>query len=210
MDVFVAFTALLLLLPLFLIIIFGLWLANRGEVFFIQARPGRHHKIFHIIKFKTMLDRKDEKGVLLPDEKRMSRFGYWIRKTSLDELPQLWNVLEGSMSLIGPRPLLEEYLPLYSREQKRRHEVRPGITGWAQVNGRNGISWEQKFAYDLWYVDKLSFWLDMKILFMTILKVLKLEGISAEGAATMPKFSGNSKVEPCLHRICLPEGTSKS
>ena len=153
---------------------------------------------------------KDEKGELLPDEKRLTTIGKIVRKTSLDEIPQLLNVIKGDMSLIGPRPLLVEYLPLYSEEQKRRHKVRPGITGWAQVNGRNAISWEEKFKLDVWYVDNVSFWLDVKIILRTILKVIKSEGISAAGEVTMPKFGGNSKLDPCLPRICVPEGTSKS
>src|SRR5690606_8080915 len=159
--------------------------------FFLQRRPGKHGKIFSIIKFKTMTDGKDANGGLLPDAERLTATGSFVRKTSLDEIPQLINVLKGEMSLIGPRPLLPEYLALYTRTQQRRHEVRPGITGWAQVNGRNAISWEDKFALDVWYVDHLSLNLDLKILFMTVKKVFKSEGISAEGEVTAERFKGN-------------------
>lgn len=159
-------------------------------VFFRQIRPGRDGKPFKMIKFRTMTDARDDKGELLPDDQRLPGFGRFLRATSLDELPELWNVLKGEMSLVGPRPLLMEYLPLYSREQLRRHEVAPGITGWAQVNGRNAISWEQKFAYDVWYVDHRSIWLDIKIIGKTLNKVVRRDGISAEGSATMEKFRG--------------------
>lgn len=165
--------------------------ANKGTPFFFQLRPGWRGAPFKVIKFKTMNDARDEKGEWLPDEVRLTRVGKFVRKTSLDEIPQLLNVIKGDMSLIGPRPLLMEYLPLYSKEQYRRHEVRPGITGWAQVNGRNAISWQQKFAYDVWYVDHLSFTLDVKILLSTIQKVFKAEGISSATAVTMEKFTGN-------------------
>ncbi len=168
-----------------------LLIANNGKPFFLQQRPGKNEKIFTVIKFKTMNDKKDENGNLLPDEERLTTIGKFIRKTSLDEIPQLLNVIKGDMSLVGPRPLLVEYLPLYNEFEKRRHEVKPGITGWAQVNGRNAISWQQKFEYDVWYVDHLSFGLDMKILFMTFVKVFKSEGINAAGSATMEKFKGN-------------------
>ena len=165
--------------------------ANKGAgVFFFQQRPGRRGKIFKVIKFKTMTDERDADGNLLPDEQRLTRVGRFVRSTSIDELPQLLNVLKGDMALIGPRPLLVQYLPLYSPEQARRHEVRPGITGWAQVNGRNSISWKQKFAYDVWYVDHISFWLDVKIIFLTIKKVFVREGINQEGSATMEPFNG--------------------
>ena len=164
---------------------------NNGKPFFFQARPGLYGKIFKVIKFKTMNDRKDKSGNLLPDDKRLTGIGAFIRKTSLDEIPQLLNVIKGDMSLIGPRPLLTEYLPLYDKVQIRRHEVKPGITGWAQVNGRNAISWEKKFEYDVWYVDHLSFLLDVKILFLTLQKVFKSEGISSATAATMERFTGN-------------------
>jgi len=166
-------------------------IANKGTPFFLQKRPGKNEKIFTIVKFKTMNDKRDEKGNLLPDDKRLTTIGRIIRKTSIDEIPQLWNVLKGDMSLVGPRPLLPEYLPLYNDFQKRRHEVRPGITGWAQVNGRNAVSWQQKFEYDVWYVDNLNFWLDVKILLLTVKKVFKSEGIAADGAATVGRFKGN-------------------
>ena len=166
-------------------------IANRGTPFFIQKRPGKNGKIFKIVKFKTMNDKRDASGNLLPDDRRLTKIGKIVRKTSIDEIPQLWNVLKGDMSLVGPRPLLPEYLPLYNDFQKRRHEVRPGITGWAQVNGRNAVSWQQKFEYDVWYVDHLSFWLDVKILLLTVKKVFKSEGIAAEGAATVGRFKGN-------------------
>jgi lipopolysaccharide/colanic/teichoic acid biosynthesis glycosyltransferase len=166
---------------------------NKGKVFFIQERPGLNGKPFKIIKFKTMNDERDEKGKLLPDHLRTTWAGRIIRKTSVDEFPQLLNVLKGELSLIGPRPLLMEYLPLYSREQMRRHEVRPGITGWAQVNGRNAITWEKKFEYDLYYVDHLSFSLDLKIFFLTIFKILKSEGINSASRVTMEKFKGSLK-----------------
>lgn len=180
-----------ILLPIFAIVVIFLLLANQGKPFFFQQRPGKNGKIFKVIKFKTMNDRKDSHGNLLPDADRLTAVGSFVRKTSLDEIPQLLNVIKGDMSLVGPRPLLVEYLPLYNNHQNRRHEVRPGITGWAQVNGRNAISWEQKFNYDVWYVDNLSFALDLKILFLTVLKVFKSEGISAAGQATMEKFKGN-------------------
>lgn len=158
---------------------------------FRQVRPGLEGRPFEIMKFRTMLDVKDGNGLPLSDAERLTSFGRWLRATSLDELPELWNVLKGEMSLVGPRPLLMDYLPLYSPEQMRRHEVRPGITGWAQVNGRNAIDWEEKFALDVWYVDNRSFWLDMKIIFMTIRKIMWREGITAEDSATYPIFYGN-------------------
>jgi undecaprenyl phosphate N,N'-diacetylbacillosamine 1-phosphate transferase len=177
--------------PLIVICIGLLAIANKGKVWFLQARPGHHHKIFYVVKFKTMTDARDEHGNLLSDEQRLTAVGKFIRKTSLDELPQLINVLKGDMSMVGPRPLLVEYLELYSPEQRRRHLVKPGITGWAQVNGRNAISWQQRFAYDLWYVENISFVLDLKILFLTVLKVFKAEGISSATSVTMEKFRGN-------------------
>lgn len=181
--------SLIILIPVALFLHF----ANKGAgVFFLQPRPGRNGKIFKVIKFKTMTDEKDADGNLLPDEVRLTKVGRFVRSTSIDELPQLWNVIKGDMSLIGPRPLLVQYLPLYSPEQARRHEVRPGITGWAQVNGRNSISWKQKFEYDVWYVDHLSFWLDMRIILLTIKKVFVREGISHEGMATMEPFNGHN------------------
>ena len=160
-------------------------------IFFRQTRPGLQGKPFEMLKFRSMREVYDVDGNLLPDNKRLTDFGIWLRSTSLDELPELWNVIRGEMSLVGPRPLLMEYLPLYTPDQARRHEVRPGITGWAQVNGRNSISWEEKFKLDLWYVDNQSVWLDFKILFMTLKRVIFRFGINAEGEATMPKFSGN-------------------
>lgn len=165
--------------------------ANGGQAFFYQLRPGKNGRLFHIIKFKTMNDKRDENGGLLPDAQRLTSIGSIIRKTSLDEIPQLINVIKGEMSLVGPRPLLPEYLTLYSLEQARRHDVRPGITGWAQVNGRNDISWEQKFEFDIWYVDHQSFGLDLRILFLTVLKVFRREGINQKGKATMEAFKGN-------------------
>jgi len=190
-DFLVAFFGLLLLSPVFLGVTVGLYFANDGKPFFFQRRPGKRGRIFRIVKFRTMNERTDAAGNLLPDAERLSPIGSVVRKTSLDEIPQLINVLKGEMSLIGPRPLLEQYLPLYDAVQGRRHEVRPGITGWAQVNGRNAISWQQKFAYDVWYVDHLNFWLDVRILFLTIRKVFVREGISQEGQATMEVFNGN-------------------
>ena len=165
---------------------------GKGGVFFTQPRPGKNEVIFKLVKFKTMNEKRDLAGNLLPDGERMTSIGKFIRKTSLDELPQLWNVLKGDMSIVGPRPLLVEYLPLYNEHQKRRHEVKPGITGWAQVNGRNTISWQEKFDLDVWYVDHCSFGLDMKILWLTILKVFKREGINQAGQATVEKFNGHN------------------
>ena len=164
-----------------------------SPVFFRQTRPGLHGKPFEMVKFRTMTDARDAQGELLPDSERLPPFGRFLRSSSLDELPELWNVLKGEMSLVGPRPLLMEYLPLYTPQQYRRHEVRPGVTGWAQVNGRNAISWEEKFAFDVWYVQNQSFWLDMKILAMTVKKVFVREGISAQGQTTMAKFTGSKK-----------------
>jgi lipopolysaccharide/colanic/teichoic acid biosynthesis glycosyltransferase len=164
---------------------------NKGTPFFFQTRPGKNEKLFKIIKFKTMTDARDAKGELLPDKERITWIGNIIRKTSLDEIPQLLNVIKGDMALVGPRPLLPEYLPLYDEEQKKRHLVKPGITGWAQVNGRNAISWKEKFKYDVWYVENQSFLLDVKILFLTVKKVFKSEGISAANSVTMEKFRGN-------------------
>ena len=192
-DFFVAFCVLIVLAPLLLIIAIILCFANNGKcLFFLQERPGRHGKIFKVIKFKTMTDERDAEGNLLPDDRRLTKIGKFVRSTSIDELPQLINVLKGDMALIGPRPLLPQYLPLYSKEQARRHEVRPGITGWAQVNGRNAISWSKKFKLDVWYVDHCSFLLDLKIVFMTIRKVFIREGISSDTSATMEVFTGNN------------------
>ena len=190
-DVVVSACALLVLaLPLLVVI----WMVRRklgSPVFFAQVRPGMHGKPFKMVKFRSMTSERGTDGELLPDAERLTPFGRFLRSTSLDELPELWNVLKGDMSLVGPRPLLMEYLPLYSPEQARRHEVRPGITGWAQVNGRNTISWEDKFKLDVWYVDHCSLWLDIKILWLTVKKVLVREGISAAGEATMGKFTGS-------------------
>lgn len=166
-----------------------------SPVLFTQVRPGLHGKPFRMVKFRTMTDARDASGALLPDAQRLTPFGRWLRASSLDELPELWNVLRGEMSLVGPRPLLMEYLPLYSPEQARRHEVRPGITGWAQVNGRNAISWADKFALDVWYVDHRSLWLDVRILWLTVRKVLVRDGISAAGEATMPAFTGSKPLQ---------------
>ena len=192
-DFFVVLCALVIICPILFIIILWLHLANKDTgVFFTQERPGRNGKIFKVIKFKTMTDERDSEGNLLPDDGRLTMIGKFIRSTSIDELPQLINVLKGDMALIGPRPLLVQYLPLYSKEQARRHEVRPGITGWAQCHGRNAISWKKKFELDVWYVDHCSFLLDLKIIFLTIKKVLVREGISQEGQATMEPFNGNN------------------
>ena len=190
-DFFASFVGLVILSPILLVVTLCLFIANSGKPFFLQARPGRGGKIFRIIKFKTMNDRKDSAGNLLSDEERLTSVGAFVRKTSLDEIPQLINVLKGDMSLIGPRPLLVQYLPLYSATQARRHEVRPGITGWAQVNGRNAISWKQKFEYDVWYIDHLSLSLDIKIFFLTVKKVFIREGISADGQVTTTAFKGD-------------------
>jgi len=192
LDLFTAIIGFLLLSPIFILTMIALAIANNGTPFFVQQRPGKNERIFNIIKFKTMNDNKDAQGNLLPDAQRLTAVGKFVRKISLDELPQLINVLKGDMSLIGPRPLLVKYLPLYNTFQKRRHELKPGITGWAQVNGRNSISWGQKFAYDVYYVDHLSFALDMKILWMTVLKVLKREGVNQSDARPMQPFDGNN------------------
>ncbi|PKM19392.1 MAG: sugar transferase [Gammaproteobacteria bacterium HGW-Gammaproteobacteria-15] len=190
-DLFVAFNVLLVLWPVLLLVAILIRFKLGSPVLFKQARPGLNARYFNMLKFRSMQDTRDKTGNPLPDEQRLTRFGRFLRSTSLDELPGLINVLKGDMSLVGPRPLLMEYLPLYSPEQARRHEVRPGITGWAQVNGRNAISWEDKFKLDVWYVDNRSMWLDIKILFMTVKKVFVREGISAVGEATMSKFTGN-------------------
>lgn len=191
-DFWVSLVALIFLSLLIVVTTIVVRLKLGSPVLFKQERPGLHGKSFFVYKFRTMTDQKDDKGNLLPDHIRLTKFGKFIRKFSLDELPQLFNVLKGDISLVGPRPLLKEYLPLYTPEQARRHEVRPGITGWAQVNGRNAISWEEKFKLDVWYVDNRSFWLDIKILFMTVLKVFKSEGINQDGQATIEKFKGTS------------------
>ena len=191
-DFVLALVGFLFLSPVFVLVTIGLFFANDGKPFFFQLRPGKDGKIFKIIKFKTMTDKKDENGNLLPDADRLTKIGSFVRKTSLDEIPQLLNVIKGDMSLVGPRPLLQQYLELYNDFQRRRNEVKPGITGWAQVNGRNSISWEKKFEYDVWYVDNVSFLLDVKILIMTVLKVVKSEGINEQGQATSEEFKGNN------------------
>lgn len=191
LDFFVAGLMLLMLILPMLILALQIYRKLGGPIFFAQVRPGLREQPFTMFKFRTMNDECDRDGVLLPDEQRLTTFGQWLRSTSLDELPELWNVLKGDMSMVGPRPLLMEYLPLYSFQQARRHEVRPGITGWAQINGRNAISWEEKFELDLWYVNNRNFWLDIKILWLTVRKVLKREGINAEGEATTARFSGD-------------------
>lgn len=193
LDFLFALLALLVLCPVLLLIAIGLRVANKGAgAFFTQVRPGKGSRLFRIIKFKTMTDERDGQGNLLPDAERLTKVGRLVRSLSIDELPQLLNVLKGDMALVGPRPLLPQYLPLYSKEQARRHDVRPGITGWAQVNGRNAISWTKKLELDVWYVDHCSFWLDMKILFLTVKKVFVREGISQEGQATMEFFNGKN------------------
>jgi sugar transferase EpsL len=191
-DISLILLSLPLLLPLLVLLAVIVRVKLDSPIFFKQVRSGFKGKPFVMIKFRSMVDKRDEEGDLLPDAVRLTKFGRFLRSTSLDELPELWNVLKGDMSLVGPRPLLMEYLPLYSPEQARRHEVRPGITGWAQVNGRNAISWEQKFEYDVWYVDNQSLWLDIKILWLTVKKVFVRDGISADGEVTMPKFTGSS------------------
>lgn len=192
LDFVLSLAGLIVISPIFIVVWIWLTIANEGAgAFFFQERPGRNEKIFRVIKFKSMNDKKGADGKLLPDKDRLTKVGAFARKISLDEIPQLINVLKGDMSLVGPRPLLVQYLPLYNSEQARRHHVRPGITGWAQVNGRNAISWIQKFEYDVWYVDNISFALDMKILLMTVKKVFVREGISSDTSATMEVFKGN-------------------
>lgn len=191
-DLGIVLIGIILIFPVFLLLILILAVANRGKVFFTQSRPGKNGKVFRVIKFKTMTDKRDKAGNLLPDEQRLTGIGKFIRSTSLDELPQLFNVLKGDMALIGPRPLLTQYLPLYTKEQARRHEVRPGITGWAQVNGRNAISWTKKFELDIWYVENLSFVTDLKILSSTFKKVLKRSDINKDGEATTVGFNGHN------------------
>lgn len=193
LDVLVSFTGLILAAPILVVVAVGTRLTAGSPVLFRQTRPGFQGKPFPMYKFRTMTDGKDANGNLLPDSERLTRFGQFLRKTSLDELPELWNVLKGDMSLVGPRPLLMEYLPLYNATQNRRHEVKPGITGWAQVNGRNAIQWDQKFQLDVWYVDNLSLFLDIKIVLKTFWQVLKRADISHENSATMHKFQGNQE-----------------
>ncbi|QTD37311.1 sugar transferase [Polaribacter batillariae] len=190
-DILIGLIGVIVFFPFFLIVFILLIYNNKGTPFFFQKRPGKNKKIFEVVKFKTMNDKKDKDGNLLPDAERLTTIGKIVRKTSLDELPQIYNLLKGDMSIIGPRPLLPEYLPLYNERQKKRHLVKPGISGWAQVNGRNAISWQQKFEYDVWYVENLSFFLDAKIFFMTFLKVFKSEGINTQNQATTVKFTGN-------------------
>ena len=191
-DKVIALFGLLAASPVLVLVTIGLYVANHGKPFFFQRRPGLNGRIFSIIKFKTMSDRRGDDGQLLSDAERLTAVGQFVRKTSLDEIPQLINVLKGDMSLIGPRPLLEEYLPLYNDRQKRRHDVKPGITGWAQINGRNTVSWADKFEMDVWYVENFSFLLDLKILSFTAMKVIKSEGVSSATSATMERFRGNN------------------
>ncbi|CAM3645379.1 sugar transferase [Flavobacterium gelidilacus] len=192
LDFSAALIGFIILSPIFLVVMIALFFANQGKPFFFQTRPGKNEMLFKIIKFKTMNDKKDKDGNLLADGERLTSIGAFVRKTSLDEIPQLLNVLKGDMSLIGPRPLLVQYLLLYNETQKQRHNIRPGITGWAQINGRNAISWNQKFEYDVWYVNNCTFLLDIKILFLTVKKVFVSEGISQEGEATMEVFKGSN------------------
>lgn len=192
-DFWIALIALICVSPILIVVTIWLQFANKGAgAFFLQERPGKNAKIFKVVKFKTMTDERDENGELLPDEVRLTRVGKFVRSTSIDELPQLFNVLKGDMALIGPRPLLVQYLPLYSAEQARRHEVRPGISGWAQCHGRNNISWTEKFKLDVWYVDHVSFLTDLKVIWITVMKVLKRADISQEGQATMEAFNGHN------------------
>ena len=194
-DLFLSVSLIVFLSPLLILITIVAYLKLGSPIFFIQKRPGLKGKVFNMIKFRTMSNKRDAKGKLLEDELRLNKFGNFLRQTSLDEIPELLNILKGEMSFIGPRPLLVEYLPLYSEEQKRRHDVKPGLTGWSQINGRNALSWEEKFKLDVWYVDNQSFLLDIKILFKTVLVVLKREGISNAECATMPLFTGSDNKE---------------
>ena len=195
LDIFLSAFSLLLLAPVIGIVACEIRRRLGSPVFFRQTRPGLRGQPFEMVKFRTMRDAEDAHGNVLPDADRMTPFGHFLRSASLDELPELWNVLKGEMSLVGPRPLLMEYLPLYTAEQSRRHDLRPGVTGWAQVNGRNALSWEEKFEMDVWYVDNRSFWLDLKILLLTVKKVVVREGINAAGEATMPRFAGSPEKE---------------
>ena len=194
-DLLLASCALLLISPVLLCAMLAVQLTMGAPVFFRQQRPGLNGKLFQMVKLRTMLNTLDENGEPLPDEKRLTRLGKLLRATSLDEFPEFWNVLKGEMSLVGPRPLLMEYLPLYNERQRRRHEVKPGVTGWAQVNGRNAISWDEKFELDVWYVENRSLWLDVKILFLTVWKVFRRDGISSDEHVTMDKFSGSEKLD---------------
>lgn len=191
-DLLLAVVGMLLLSPIFIVVSIGLGFVNKGKVFFYQERPGRNERLFHIIKFKSMNDKKDIDGNLFPDGQRLTKIGVFIRKTSLDEIPQLLNVLKGDMSIVGPRPLRTYYLPLYSEKQKKRHNVKPGITGWAQVHGRNAISWTEKFEYDVWYTENVNLLLDIKIILRTVKKVFVREGITQEGQATVEAFNGTN------------------
>lgn len=193
LDLFISIFAFLLLFPIFIIVYIILFFMNNGKVFFFQERPGKDEKIFKIIKFKTMNDKKNKQGEFLPFEERVTKIGLFIRNYSLDEIPQLLNVIKGDMSIVGPRPLLTQYLPLYNQEQKKRHNVKPGITGWAQVKGRNSILWKQKFAYDIWYVNNISFVLDFKILLLTIKRIIIPEGINSSNGLNMPTFTGGDE-----------------
>ena len=190
-DLILSFVGLLFLLPVIILIVLLVRLKIGSPIFFKQGRPGLNGEIFNMVKFRTMTNERDKNGNVLSDEIRLTKFGKFLRSTSLDELPGLWNVLKGDMSLVGPRPLLVEYLPLYSEKQSRRHDVRPGITGWAQANGRNAISWDEKFELDVWYVDNQSIWLDVKILWLTVKKVIRREGVSKDGHVTTEYFKGN-------------------
>lgn len=190
-DKLSALLVLVLVSPILFIVLVILAISNKGHIWFTQTRPGKNGKLFDVIKFKTMTDEQDSNGVLLSDEKRLTGIGKFIRRTSLDELPQLVNVIIGNMSIVGPRPLLVEYLALYNAQQQRRHEVKPGITGWAQVNGRNTVAWKERFELDVWYVEHISFWVDVKILLQTVNKVFRAEGINSANAATMERFRGN-------------------
>lgn len=190
-DLLLILLGLPLLLSLFVITALLVRIKLGSPILFKQVRPGMNARPFTMIKFRTMTDERDEHGKLLPDEVRLTQFGQFLRSTSLDELPELWNVIKGEMTLVGPRPLLVEYVPLYTDQQARRHEVRPGVTGWAQANGRNAISWEDKFELDVWYVDNQSFWLDMRIIWLTLYKVVKRDGVAADGEATMARFTGD-------------------
>lgn len=191
LDKVAALSLLVLAAPVMILVVILLWISNRGRVWFVQPRPGLHGKTFNIVKFRTMSEAKDSQGRLLPDEVRLTTVGRLVRKFSLDEIPQLFNVLKGDMSVVGPRPLLVEYLPLYNDRQRRRHLVRPGITGWAQVNGRNAVDWKRRFELDEWYVDHVSFWVDLRILLITLWRVIRAEGISSGTSATMERFQGN-------------------
>jgi lipopolysaccharide/colanic/teichoic acid biosynthesis glycosyltransferase len=190
-DFTISISVLVLVSPIFLAVLISLAILNNGKPFFLQKRPGKHGRIFTIVKFKTMNDNKDSFGNMLPDHQRLTKVGSFVRKTSIDELPQLINVIKGDMSIVGPRPLLPEYLPLYNEFQRQRHSVRPGITGWAQVNGRNAIGWNRKFELDVWYANNISFMLDLRIVFKTVFKVLQRKGISASVLITMEPFKGN-------------------